>query len=265
MNYHRIKQKVFVPLLVLPALLVSVGSASAQDTVVDTSILDQASAIASEAFSGAAESQMRIIELSDASDELISEFGTEAKLVDGLEIYNAGLRRTIAEQEKTIAEYDVAIGEAAELQRQIAPLMMRMMDALEQFVDLDLPFEIDSRKDRLSQVRASFDRSDVNIASKFSAVLQAYQAENNSGRSLDAYTDVLPINGVERDVDILKVGRIGMYYQTSDSSSTGVWNKATGQWDELGAEFRRPVREGIRMARQETQIEILDLPISAPE
>jgi hypothetical protein len=266
MNYHRFKQKVFVPLIVVPAFLISAElSFAAQDTAVDTSIITEASAIASQAFDAAAESQMRINQLSDEADELIGKFREEAKAVDGLEVYNASYRSTIAQQESTIAGYDVAIGEAAELQRQVAPLMIRMMDALEQFVALDLPFQLELRNERLATVRGAFDRADVNVAEKFRAVLTAYQAESNYGRSLDAYTDVLAIDGVDRDVDILKVGRIALLYQTSDQSSTGVWNKSTGQWDVLGSEYIKPVREGIRMARGETQIVILDLPISAPE
>lgn len=265
MNYHRFKQKVFVPLLVLPALFIGAGSVSAQDTVIDTSILDQANVLAAEAFVDAAASQMRINELSDAADELLAKYRDEAKLVDGLEVYNAGFRRTIAQQEATIAEYDESIRIAAELQRQVAPLMIRMMDSLEEFVALDLPFRLDVRNKRLADIRATFDRADVNVAEKFRLVLAAYQAENNYGRSLFTYSDVLPIDGVDRNVDILQLGRISLLYQTSDQSSTGVWNKSTGQWDTLGNEYRRPVADGIRMANGLETTGILNLPIAAPE
>ena len=264
MNYHRFKHKALVPLLLFPVLLVA-GSVSAQDTVIDTSILDKANDIASEAFQSARDSQMRINQLSDQADELLQQYRDVSKIVDGLEVYNAGYRKTIAEQEKTIAEYDKSIAEVAELQRQIPPLMERMMQALEQFVELDLPFQLDARRSRLAQIRDTFDDSSVNVAERFRLVLSAYQTENNYGRSMSSYTATLEINGVERDVDILRVGRIALLYQTSDQTSTGVWDKTSKQWVTLPDQYTRPVAQGIRMAKQLATTDILELPISAPE
>lgn len=266
MNYHRFKKKVLVPLVVLPAVLgMGMGMAQAQDTVIDTSGINTVTAVAADAFKAAAESQARINRLSDQSDELQDKFREQAKIVDGLEVYNAQMRRTISEQEKTIAQYDRSIEEVAELQRQVAPLMERMMVALEQFVDLDVPFQINDRKARLALIRDTFDDSNVNIAEKFRLVLAAYQQEIQYGRLMQYYTGTLQVNGVERDVDFLRVGRIALLYQTSDQTNTGVWDKATKQFVELGSEYRRPVSKGIRMAQQLATLEILELPINAPE
>ncbi len=251
-------------LLVTPVLL-NFGPASAQDTVIDTSILDQISAQSAEVFANGAEMQLEINQLSDQASELTFEYRDQAKLVDGLEIYNAGMRRTIAEQERTIAEYDESIAQAAELQRQVAPLMERMMVALEQFVSLDIPFQIEERQERLDTIRATFDDSSVNVAERFRLVLQAYQIENDYGRGIAHYTDTLEIDGVERDVDLLRVGRIALLYQTSDQSSTGVWDKSTNQWVALDDAYRRPVALGIRMAQDLETTQLLELPIAAPE
>ena len=264
MKYQLFRKQLYASLLVAPVLL-NTGPAAAQDKVIDTSILDEISAQAAEVFTIGADAQVRINELSDQADELTIEFRDQAKLVDGLEIYNAGMRRTIAQQERTIAEYDESIAEAAELQRQIAPLMERMMVALEQFVELDLPFQMDERRQRLDTIRETFDDSSVNVAEKFRLVLQAYQIENDYGRGIAHYTDTLEIGGVERDVDILRVGRIALIYQSSDQNSTGVWDKNAGQWVALDDSYRRPVALGIRMAQQLETTQLLELPIPAPE
>ena len=254
MNYHRFKQRILVPLLMIPMLL-GFGTASAQDTVIDTSIIDRANAMAGEAIASAAEAQLQINQLSDAADELVQEYAEVAKIVDGLEVYNASYRRTIAEQERTIAQYDRSIEDAAALHRQVPPLMERMMVALEQFVSLDLPFQLDERNARLALIRNTFDDSSVNVAEKFRLVLAAYQH----------YTDSLEVGGTERDVDILRVGRIALLYQTSDQTQTGVWDKTSNQWVTLEDDYRRPVANAIRMAQNLATLEILELPIPAPE
>jgi hypothetical protein len=264
MKYHLFRKQLYASILLAPVIL-NIGHASAQDTVIDTSILDEISAQAAEVFGMGAEAQVEINELSDQADELTVEFRDQAKLVDGLEIYNAGMRRTIAQQERTIAEYDESIADAAELQRQIAPLMERMMVALEQFVQLDLPFQLDERQSRLDTIRDTFDDSSVNVAEKFRLVLQAYQIENDYGRGIAHYTDTLEIDGVERDVDLLRVGRVALIYQSSDQNSTGVWDKSAGQWVALDDSYRRPVALGIRMAQQLETTQLLELPIPAAE
>jgi hypothetical protein len=264
MNYHRFKKKLLLPMVAFPAML-GLQAAYAQDTVVDTTFLDRANADAAESFKDASESQARINRLSDQADELLSEFRDVSKIVDGLEVYNAQMRRTISEQEKTIAQYDRSIEEVAELQRQVAPLMERMMVALEQFVELDVPFQLDARRDRLRLIRDTFDDSNVNIAEKFRLVLTAYQQEINYGRVMAHYTGTLELDGQVRDVDFLRVGRIALMYQTSDQTSTGVWDKNAKQFVELDNDYRRPVANGIRMAQQLATTEILELPINAPE
>jgi len=263
MNYHRFKKKV-LPVVALPAML-GIGMAQAQDTVIDTSVIDRANAIAAEAFKAASESQARINRLSDQADELVAEFKDVGMIVDGLEVYNAQMRRTIAEQERTIAQYDRSIEEVAELQRQVAPLMERMMVALEQFVELDIPFQLDQRRARLATIRDTFDDANVNVAEKFRLVLAAYQQEINYGRGIAHYTGTLELDGQVRDVDFLRVGRIALMYQSSDQTSTGVWDKNAKQFVELGNEYRRPVAYGIRMAQQLETTQMLDLPIHAPE
>jgi hypothetical protein len=265
MNYHRFKQRILVPLLLILPIVLGIETASAQDTVVDTSIIDRANAVAGEAITAAAESQRKINKLSDQADDLVEKYREEAKNVDALEVYNAGFRRTIAQQEKTIAQYDKSIEDAAALQRQIPPLMERMMEGLEQFVKLDLPFLLDERNARLKLIRDTFSDSSVNIAEKFRLVLAAYQQEINYGRVMQTYTDTLDVGGVDRDVDILRVGRIALIYQTSDQTQTGVWDKNSKQWVTLDADYRRPVANAIRMAQNLASTEILELPIPAPE
>ncbi|MFL2840305.1 MAG: DUF3450 domain-containing protein [Pseudohongiellaceae bacterium] len=264
MKYECFKKQIYASLLVAP-VFINLGSVLAQDTVIDTSILNEISAKSAEIFTIGTEMQFQINQLSDEASELTFEFRDQTKLVDGLEIYNAGMRRTISEQERTIAEYDESIAQAAELQRQISPLMERMMVSLEEFVSLDIPFQVEERQDRLGTIRGTFDDSSVNVAEKFRLVLQAYQIENDYGRGIAHYTDTLEIEGIERDVDILRVGRIALLYQTSDQNATGAWDKVSNQWVALDDEYRRPIALGIRMAQQLETTQLLDLPISAPE
>ena len=72
-------------------------------------------------------------------------------------------------------------------------------------------------------------------------------------------------NGSEVEVEMLRIGRVALMYQTKDKSQTGAWNKATGSWETLGSEYRRPVDQVIRMAKKIIPQDVIEMPITAPE
>ena len=164
-----------------------------------------------------------------------------------------------------MAQISASIDEVTVIQRQITPLMLRMIDGLEQFVDLDMPFLLEERQDRIEKLREMMERADVAVSEKFSKVLQAFQIENDYGNTMEAYSGTVNVGGTDRVVDILKVGRIALVYQSTDGEQTGSWNPASGKWEELDDSYSTPVRNGIRMARKQLSVNMLTLPVQAPE
>jgi septal ring factor EnvC (AmiA/AmiB activator) len=160
--------------------------------------------------SAAKASQAKIDRLADETANLLSDYKTVMKQVDGLKVYNARLERQIANQEKRIRDIDASIAEASVIQRQIPPLVTRMLDGLEQFINLDMPFDLDTRLGNIEAVRANMDRSDVTSAEAFRQVLELYSIELQYGRGIEAYTDTIELGGADREVDILRIGRVAL-------------------------------------------------------
>ena len=211
-------------------------------------------------------SQAKIDRLADETASLLSDYKTVMKQVDGLKVYNARLERQIANQEKRIRDIDASIEEVSVIQRQIPPLVTRMLDGLEQFINLDMPFDLDTRLGNIEAVRANMDRSDVTSAEAFRQVLELYSIELQYGRGIEAYTDTIELGGAEREVDILRIGRVALVYQSTDGAETGAWNKDSQSWEELSAgDYAAAVRKGVRIAKKQATIELLNMPVSAPE
>ena len=216
--------------------------------------------------SAAKASQAKIDCLADETANLLSDYKTVMKQVDGLKVYNARLERQIANQERRIRDIDASIAEASVIQRQIPPLVVRMLDGLEQFINLDMPFDLDTRLSNIEAVRANMDRSDVTSAEAFRQVLELYSIELQYGRGIEAYTDTIELGGAEREVDILRIGRVALVYQSTDGAETGAWNKDAQSWEELSAgDYASAVRKGVRIAKKQATIELLNMPVSAPE
>lgn len=212
----------------------------------------------------AKQSQARVDALTEETRKLLAEYKTVLKEIEGLQVYNRQLEKQVSNQEKEMGDLSGAIDKVTIIERQITPLMLRMIDGLDQFVSLDLPFLLKERNDRIDRLREMMERADVAASEKFSQILRAYQIENEYGRTMEAYTDEISLEGETRVVDVLKVGRIALVYQTQDGEETGSWDASQRAWVELDDEFTTPVRNGIRMARKQLSVDMLTLPIAAP-
>ena len=77
---------------------------------------------------------------------------------------------------------------------------------------------------------------------------------------------VVEIDGTERDVNFLRVGRIALLYQTTDTEISGAWDQASRSWVPLErGEYRNAIMKGLRIARKEASIDLMNLPVAAPE
>ena len=214
----------------------------------------------------AAKSQGKIDKLAEETRSLLGDWKTVNKQIDGLKVYNARLQKQIDNQMRRITDIEGSISQVTVIQRQMTPLVIRMIDGLEQFVELDVPFHIDERRQRVAFLRSNLDRSDVSVAEKFRQVLEAYKIENEYGRKIDAYKGSVDIGGTERDVNFFRVGRVALLYQTTDTEVSGAWDQASRSWVQLDSgEYRNAIMKGLRIARKEASIDLLHLPIAAPE
>ena len=247
--------------LINALLVASVLSATpvlAQDDEVLKPVVDEAAKI----NESAAKSQEKINGITDQIDSKLQQFKTLMKEIEGLEVYNTQLRKQINSQEQEMADLNAAIDEVSVVERQITPLMMRMIDGLAQFIELDMPFLPEERANRVADLRAMMDRADVAASEKFRRVMEAFQVEMDYGRTMEAYSGIHSIDGQERDVEFLRLGRTALIYQTRDASRQGVWNKQTRQWEELDSGYRTQITKGLRMAKKQLAPDLLMLPVA---
>ena len=209
----------------------------------------------------AKESQAKVDALNDEARDIYQDYKIVLQEIEGLRIFNRQLERQVATQEAQIAEITDNMGKVSDIQRQVVPLMDRMVIGLEQLIDNDMPFFMSERRDRLENLRDILDNPDVAVSEQFAAVLNAFQIENDFGRSMSAYTDEIDVGGTQRVVEILQVGRVALLYQTTDGEETGFYNKQERLWEELDDSFQASVRTGLRMAKKQAGQNLLPVPI----
>jgi len=214
----------------------------------------------------AKQAQKKIDNISDETDKVTSDYKRQLKVIDGLKVYNTLLQKQLDDQESNMSDIRNSIDQVAVIQRQVIPLMMRMVDGLEKFVNADVPFLLDERHDRVDKLRDTIQRSDVTSAEKFRSVLEAYHTENEYGRTIEAYKGTLNIDGKARQVDFLRVGRIALLYQSVNGEENGVWDQKDRKWVKLNpAEYKNDISQGLKIARKQIAPDMLMLPVDAAE
>ena len=211
-------------------------------------------------------SQERVDAIVEDTRSALDDYRSVTKEIDGLNVYNTLLQRQVDDQVAQINEITASIERVTEIERQITPLMLDMVESLAQFVELDVPFLAEERAERIGRLRETLERSDVSVAEKFRVVLEAYEIEVDYGRNIESYADLLEIDGVERPVDMLRIGRVSLYYQTQDQQFSGAWDQKARQWQPMtDSQARNEIRKGIRMAGGQLAPDLLMLPTAAPE
>ncbi len=211
------------------------------------------------------ESQARVDKMDNQTGDAEAEYRRLLRQIEGLEAYNRQLRTQINAQESEIARTDTSIAKATEVDRQLLPLLNNMVDTYAQLVEVSPPFLPVERQDRIAFLNETVDRADVTAAEKFRQVLDAYMTELNYGSTIEAYTDTIDTDGGEREVNVLRLGRIGLFYQTADRLHTGRWNHQDGYWEDLGPEYRNGIYQAIRVANKLTAPSLLSVPLPPPK
>ncbi|HZX24407.1 MAG TPA: DUF3450 domain-containing protein [Woeseiaceae bacterium] len=210
------------------------------------------------------EAQQRIDRVVQQTRSLVDDYKAVTKEIDGLKIYNRLMEAQTGKQQARLEEINESLDKANVINRQIYPLMERMIEGLEQFVQLDIPFLLEERTQRIETLKDLMDEPNVSVAEKFRKVMEAFQIENEFGRTIESYTDTIEIDGGVREVEFLRIGRVALLFQSADGSMTGVWDQEAKSWN-MSDEHRNEVKKGLRVANELIAPELLLLPVPAPE
>ena len=227
--------------------------------------LDETIGLRTRAQAEGSASQGRIDAISDETDQMLAQYRSALQRIEALRVYNQQLSELVDAQQQEKVQVRGEIESVTIVNREITPLMLRMIESLDAFVSLDVPFLLSERTRRVEGLREMMSRPDVTEAEKFRRVLEAYQIENDYGRSIEAYRSALDEGGSVREVEFLRIGRTALYYQTLDGSEMGRWDQKDRHWVPMDASYRSALRQGLRMARKQAAPNLLLLPIPAAE
>ena len=199
-----------------------------------------------------------------ATEDAASRYARAIADTESLQRYNMLLEEQVRSQEAEVASIGRQMVEIETTSRQVQPLMQEMVNTLDQFIKLDVPFLLEERTARVAELKRIMDRADVSIAEKYRMILEAYQSELEYGRTIEAYSGRLGTGPDARTVEFARLGRVTLLYRTLDGSETGYWDAQKKDWVQ-DASLREAVEEALRRAKDDGPPELLTVPVPAPQ
>lgn len=213
----------------------------------------------------AQKSQHQVDILADETTQMLAEYRDVLSQTGSLRAYNDQLDTLVASQDKELGSIEEQLTNIEATQRDIVPLMIKMIEVMTQFVELDIPFLPEERQARVVQLQTLMGRADVSLAEKYRRILEAYQVETEYGRTIEAYQDELTVGDNTRTVDFLRIGRVSLYYLTLDSLEAGMWDAKMGEWQVLDENYIQAIAQGLKVALKQLPPDLLVLPVHTVE
>ena len=147
-----------------------------------------------------------------------------------------------------------------ETNRGILPKLEEMINVLADVIENDTPFLIDERSDRVNEIKDLLTQSNISTSEKFRRVFEAYQIENEYGRTVEAYRDEVEVDGQNYNIEVFRLGRVGLYGRTADGDFSAMYSRLQNKWIEVdGIDDQLVI--ALKIAKKEMPPSLIKLPL----
>lgn len=201
--------------------------------------------------------QNKIDKIDDQTSDLLSKYKYTNLEIKSTKSYNKQLQDVIDSQNNELKDISTQLLEIEETQKNIVPLMKNMIKSLDTLVLLDTPFLLNERKTRILKLEKMISRADIKTHEKYRIILEAFKIEYDYAKNIETYQDTLD----EITYEFLRIGRVGLYYQSLDFHTYGYWNKKLNKWQDIeDSTAKAEIRKGIKIAKKQKNVSFLELP-----
>lgn len=235
------------------------GAAQAQQ-------LNTALNVAQQSTQEGSATQQQIDTIDDERSNAELEYRALLQQVESQRLYVAQQQVFIQSQENELDSLRLQIDSVGNIQRDIMPMLREMIENLENFIELDLPFQVDSRMDEITELYSIVDDPAISPAEKYRVILNAFEVEASYGRGIRTYEEVVEQDAEGNDVSVsyLQIGRVALIRQNTDDSLQ-LFHRGATDWADIPSSEFNNVQRAFRIAREVTTPEVFLVPLPGSE
>ena len=247
--------------ILITPLFISLFALAQDQAVEETNPVTESVAVSTKSIEKSGLTQEQIVKLDETTRILLADYQSTTKEFESLKLYNDQVQKIINSQLEEIENIILKIDELDKTNQRIVPLMLKMIEGLENFILLDLPFLMTERTIRVFNLKETMDRGDISTSEKFRLITEAYKTELEYGRTIETYRDNILIDGVETSADFLRVGRIALTYLTVDGNKGGYWDTQASSYMKASSSIRRATGDALKIASKQAPPALIKIPL----
>ena len=247
--------------ILITPLFISLFALAQDQAVEEANPVTESVAVSTKSIEKSGLTQEQIVKLDETTRILLADYQSTTKEFESLKLYNDQVQKIINSQLEEIENIILKIDELDKTNQRIVPLMLKMIEGLENFILLDLPFLMTERTTRVFNLKETMDRGDISTSEKFRLITEAYKTELEYGRTIETYRDNILIDGVETSADFLRVGRIALTYLTVDGNKGGYWDTQASSYMKASSSIRRATGAALKIASKQAPPALIKIPL----
>jgi len=147
------------------------------------------------------------------------------------------------------------------ISEQLRPFLYGVYEKLLEAVDEGLPILQAERSERLAHLKNTLDDPQIVLGEKFRKVMEALFIEVEYGNTVEVYQEKISLAEEDVLVNVLRLGRISLFFETLDQSTTGYFDLDDHQWKMLPQSANRDIRIAMEIGSKRRPADIVTLPL----
>ena len=190
-----------------------------------------------------------------------AEYKELKRVRENLLAVNKRLNREIDVHREEIGSIEGKIKEIERISEELLPCLFETLKRLEECAASSLPFLPKEREHRLTGLRRTLEDPKISASEKFRRIMEALSVEAEYGNTVEVYRERIDIEGKNILVNIFRLGRLSLFFQTLDQETTGFYNPARTAWVQFPRRCNREINKAIDIAGKKRSIDLLTLPL----
>ncbi|MEC7290460.1 MAG: DUF3450 domain-containing protein [Pseudomonadota bacterium] len=222
--------------------------------------LDRAIATGEQATRRAEQVQQQINQLDDERADMVGEFRTLLQRKTAAELYARQQEAAVESQEREIASLTDQLSRVDEITSQTVPMLEALIDDLDAFIDADLPFRLEQRKDRVARLREYLSDPAISVTERYRQIMDAYTAEMEVGRKTDTWKETITVDDKEVTVDMVLFGRVALVYMDPTGRYAQRYDRETRSGVDLESKYKAEIEKAIRIIQGKRTQDVMYVP-----
>ena len=222
--------------------------------------LDRAIAVGEQATRRAEQVQQQINQLDDERSDMVGEFRTLLQRKTAAELYARQQAAAVESQEREIASLTDQLSRVDEITSQTVPMLEDLINDLDAFIDADLPFKLEERKERIQRLRDYLVDPNISVTERYRQIMDAYTSEMEVGRKTDTWKETITVDDKEVTVDMVLFGRVALVYMDPTGRYAKRYDRETSSWVDLEGKYKAEIEKAIRIIQGKRTQDVMYVP-----